>query len=289
VPQGPNELLYLAGSGVIKKVIDPSGTRTLFDTKYINNDVRTGSAHTRITSATAEPGRSPFLASYNNKLRAFVISATSGYRYYTCDGIIASGSSWTDETQSLPDDLRRWDGNVFGYVDKVSNRMYVLQTTMSEVGLHGDQGAQKGAGGAYLYEFNSNDEIREIGRFHLSEGGRGLIPYLNTGPYTMIPSGSNPTVYQSNDYAIVEYYLFDHYRRDVNVSIEYSIDNGASWHEARRFRSYVAGVGPLGSGISSLPTSPIGIKYDFYWDYVNDLGFGIVKDCLLRITPRLVR
>ncbi len=288
-PIGNANLFCLSGSGLINK-INASGVEVVYDLKWKNPDVRITSNCGRIETSDGEPGRSSLLINFNKKLHAFITTETSGYHHFVCTGNPGSGINWEDKTQSLPEDLRRWDGNIYGYVDSFRNKLAILHSTMSEVDLFGYVGAQKGAGGEYIYECDASSS----GKWELVYGGvighpsNGLIPYQNLGPNVTIPSGNNPKVYQASDYAIINYTVYDHYRRNVNVDILYSKDDGLTWNNARRFKSYDNGI-LLGSGISNLPTSPEGINYDFYWDYVNDVGFNTIKNCMLKIRPSLSR
>ncbi len=290
VPQGSEKLFCLTGSGVLKKIILPSGTTSVYNLKTkIDNDIRATGPWARVLNATAEPGRSSLLLNYQKKLHAFVISAISGYHYLTCNGNPASGSNWTDQTETVPYDLRAHDGNVFGYVDEYRDKMYVMHTTFSEIGHFGYGGGQKSAGGVNIWQVNPSNNWTLIHESVVGGPPKSLIPYQNLGPYVHIASGSNPRVYQASDYAIIEYYLYDHYKRNVDVKIEYSDDLGMTWNTARRFKSYTPGSGLLGDAIVNLATSPEGIKYDFYWDYVNDISFNQIKECMIRITPKLTR
>ncbi len=287
-PSGVRTLHYLSGSGVLKSIVN-NATRTIFDLKTKNPDVRTGGNLARLLSATAQPGRSPLLVNYNYKLHAFITSATSGYHHFVCNGNPASGVHWTDLTQSLPESFRRCDGNAFGFVDSLNNKMYVAHITMSEVDPWGHHGAQKSAGGIIVHKYNEANEWETINESMVGEVPRGFIPYQNLGPSAAVPSGSIPIVYQANDYAVVDYYLFDHYSRNVDVVIEYSIDLGLTWKTARRFKSYQPGTGYLGDALVSLTTSPVGVMHTFYWDYVNDISFNQIETCLVRIIPKLSR
>lgn len=290
VPQGDNTLFMLTGSGALKTIgTSDHKVRTIYDLKYISSDVRPYSNVARVQSETNEPGRSSLLLNFNNKLEAFIVSATSGYRHFQCNGNPASGSAWTDKTILLPDALKRFDGNVFGFVDNVRNKIYVAHMTMSEVGLCGHLGAQKSAGSITVYERGPVGLWTTVHESMPGEVSRGLIPYNNTGPQAIMPSGSSATVYSASDYAIIQYTLYDHYKRPVDVDIEYSNDDGMTWHAARRFKSYTPGAGYLGSGVTNLPTTPRGLNYTFYWDYVNDLGFNVPGEGKVRITPRLTR
>lgn len=288
-------LFCLSGSGVLTHIA-PSGSRkvrTVVDLGWINEDVRDGAESvrygslTRIEDATSEPGRSSLLLNFNNELHAFVATETSGYRHFYCGGNPSGTTNWHETTDDMPKSFRYWDGNMFGFVDDYHNKMVVAHISQSEIGLFGYAGGQKGAGGISIYEYDVNRDWHEIYNGSVGLSPRGLVPYNNIGPDILIPSGSNPVFYKCSDYAIVQYTLYDYFRRNCNIDIEYSIDNCLTWHTARRFRDYSGNL--AGSGISNLSTSPEGINYDFYWDYINDVSFNTEKDCYVRITPKLVR
>jgi hypothetical protein len=115
-----------------------------------------------------------------------------------------------------------------------------------------------------------------------------MMPIQNLGPFTTIPSGSNPSVLKCNDYSIIEYKLHDLDKRLLDVDIEYSVNDGATWNTATRFKTYDTGQ-LLGSGVQNLPSNLDGIQYNFYWAYVTDVGFNTEDNALLRIRPRLSR
>lgn len=290
IPQGDNTLFMLTGSGALKTIgTSDHKVRTVYDLKYIRNDVRPYSNVERVQHATREPGRSALLLNFNNKLEAFIISATSGYRHFQCDGNPASVSGWSDKTQLLPDDFRRWDGNLFGFVDDVRNKMYIAHVSMSEVGLCGHLGGQKSAGGITVYERSQIDDWTLVHTSMPGEVSRGLIPYNHLGPQATMPSGSSATIYSASDYAIINYALYDHYSRPVDVIVQYSTNDGLTWHNARRFRSYDPSTGFMGHALTGLSTSPVGSAHTFYWDYVNDVGYGVSDECKIRIIPKLTR
>lgn len=285
-PRGDTKLLMLTGSGLLYRV-NASGTNTLVNLASINSDVRPGDNwFSRINSTTAEPGRAPLLETFNGKLNAFITSATSGYRHFSCLGNPSGTGNWTDKTVGMPEDLRKYDGNLYGYCDE--GFIYLAHVTMGNVGIWGHQGINTSAGAIYLYRYGRDERWTELHKTIFDLPARGLIPYTNLGPHLLAPSGSNPTFMKANDYTIIDYKLFDLYRRSVNVNIEFSKDEGLTWQEARRFKSYDTGA-LLGSGIAGLPTSPEGIQYDFYWDHVNDLGFNSEERVVFRLRPNLVR
>lgn len=288
-PVGDDQLLFQTGSGVIHRLNTDGSTTQITDLGSSAGSVRPrDNFRSRLLSSTAEPGRSSLLVNFNNQLHSFFTTATSGYNHFIANGNPSGTSNWTDSTASLPGPMKRWDSNVFAFVDEFRNRMYVAQVTMGEVGVVGHAGIHKGPGGVYIHEYTSDGDWREVFRGVPGLTPRGLLPLMNTGPYVTIPSGTGPVAYKCSDYAIVEYTLHDLDRRPVDVDIKYSINEGVSWHDARRFKTYDTRT-LLGSGVTNLPTTPEGVSYDFYWHYVNDIGFNNVKNCLLRIRPKLTR
>jgi hypothetical protein len=284
VAQGADWLLMLNGSGVIKKVND-TNTQVMTDLSNVNSDVRiTNNWSARLDSTVDEPCRSTCMFRHNDKLHAFVTSATSGYHWFKCTGAISGTTNWTDHTESLPYPVKSFDGNLFSTVN--DDITYAVFYTMGNVGLWGHDGTTQGAGATYLYQIK-NETWTELYSGQAGMGGRGVLPYQNYGPHAFIPSGSNPQYYKASDYTILTYQLYDELARNVNVSIQYSTDN-INWSEARQFRSY-DGTGVVGSGKANLPTSRAGIEYDFYWDHVNDVGFSTAAQVRLRIKPTLVR
>lgn len=296
---GATRLLILEGSGFLKSVKFgsqyPSGVDFLADLGDLtippgigqSSNIRTTDPwRERLTNAVNQPMRACALKNFNNQLHAFICTEASGINHFLCDGNDASGViNWTDESSNLPDDLTRFDGNISITEDPISNRMLVSFVTMGNLGVMGHASQKTAGGGTYLYSYRGGvwEEM-----FVGAPGGtpRGIVPLANLGPYTTIPSGSNPQLMQCSDYAIMTYILTDATSRPVDVTIEFSTNKGVSWSPARRFKSYDTRT-LLGSGVSNLATNAQGIEYNFYWDYVNDVGFSEIKEVSLRVTPIL--
>lgn len=294
IPIGETMLLTQTGSGVINKInttrTNPSGISQLVDLGSVAGTVRPyDNFRARLDSSTNEPGRSCLMFDFDNKLHSFIASATSGYQHFICDGSPSGTTNWTDSSLSLPFDLRRYDGNVYGLVDDLKQKMFLCHVTMGEVGVVGHAGIAKGAGGVYVYQYDTNDQWTEVYRGVPGLTPRGLIPIQNIGPWVSMPSGNNPTLFKCSDYAIIQYNLHDLFNRGVDVDIEYSINEGLTWHNTTRFKAYNIPFGLLGSGTSNLPSHLNGIQYDFYWHYINDVGFNSVDTAMLRIRPKLSR
>ncbi len=279
--------LYVLQSDAQLRHVTTSGADLFVDLSTIKADMtaRTTDNFARSTSTTDEPGRTPLLMNFNNELHAFVTSATSGYTHFTCNGNPSGTGNWTDRTNDMFADLKRVDGCVYGFADEVTNKMYVMHISYSAYGHFGCcGGGQGGGGGMWLYQYDVNRNWSELWRGNIGLPPRGLIPYKPLGPFATAVSGTNTQVVACSDYAILSYDLFDQLARPVNVNIEFTIDEGLTWQTARRFKSYVDAQ-PLGSGTTNLPTSPDGVSYTFFWDFVNDVGFSTEKDAQLRIRP----
>lgn len=283
---GPRRLFVLQSDAEFRHVTT-SGADLFVDLSTIKADMtaRTTDNFARSTSTTDEPGRTPLLINFNNELHAFVTTATSGYTHFTCNGNPSGSSNWTDRTNDMLTDMKRVDGCVYGFADEVTNKMYVMHVSYSAYGHFGCVGGGQGAGGGmWLYQYDVNRKWSELWRGNIGLPPRGLIPYQPTGPFTTAVSGTNTQLVKCSDYAILSYDLFDHLARPANVNIEFTIDNELTWQTARRFRSYDTNQ-LLGSGLTNLATSPDGVSYTFFWDFVNDVGFSTEKDNRLRIRP----
>jgi hypothetical protein len=295
------DLLMLTSSGVLKSVIFPSGigsvpsgTTTLFDLGSLVTDIngakqiRIGNQLQRVSSVTLEPTRSCYLKSFNNKLNAFISSPASGYYHFQCDGDPRVTDNWSNLSQQMPDDFRRFDGDMYAYHDTFRNALFVMHVSKSEVGIWGTAGAQNGAGGVLIAELNTDNNWRQIYTGMSAEPSIGLIPYNNLGVYAQAPSGNNPQIIPSTDYALLEYKLYSPFPRTVNVDIEYTIDKGVTWQSARRFKTYDTKT-LLGDSKENLSASFFGDLHTFYWDYIKDIGFNNVQEAKLRIRVKEVR
>lgn len=292
-PSGENRLLVLDGDGKLYRMKAPaSGRDQLVDLTSLvgNEDGRPNdNFFARLNSSVNEPGRTSLLLPLENNLHAFVVTATSGYMHFTCVGDPSGTTNWTNRTTEMPTDLRSKDGNVYGFVDHKRDKIYLLHSTYSKFGLYGAAGGGQNAGGGFwLYEHDVNRTWKELNRSIVGMPIRGLVPYSNLGPWARTPSGTNPEVMKCSDYTVLTYELYDQLARSVDVEVEYSLTNGASWFPARRFKSYDTQQ-LLGSGTEDLPTSPNGIEYTFFWNHVHDVGFDTKKEALLRVRPLVSR
>jgi hypothetical protein len=291
--QGEIRLLMLNSDANLYRVkTSASGTDLLVDLDSLRTQDSSrdnDNMFARGESTTLEPGRTPFLKNFNSELHAFTTTETSGYMHFTCAGNPSGTTNWTDRTNEMPEDIRRVDGCLYGIVDDRRNKMFLLHVGYSKFGIFGHAGGgQNCGGGMWLYQHDADRTWTEIWRGNIGLPPRGLIPYQNLGPYASIPSGTNPQVLKCSDYTLITYKLFDQQARNIDVEVEYSTDIGVTWNTAKRFKSYVNGT-PLGSGVTGLPTSPTGVEYTFFWDYVNDIGFNVQGEALLRIRPKVSR
>jgi hypothetical protein len=301
------ELLQLASSGLIRRVRfpnSPSGIPSGFigdpmdpvvDIAALflsdangNKAVRTNGLRARLQGlgTTGEPERSCALTIFNRELHAFFISDTSGYHHFTCNGDARDFSNWTNRTANLPVEIRSFDGNIYSFRDDFRGSLYILHSPKSEIGWIGTQAGQRGSGGWIVYEYNTNRVWREISVGGADGDTVGLIPYnVERNVYSAIPSGSIQVI-PSTDYALVSYKLYHNESIPLNVDIEYSIDNGVTWNDTRRFRDYNTG-NRLGEGKIGLSSSPFGTSHEFFWDYVSDVGFNSGESVNIRIRPRI--
>lgn len=323
VAVGDEELMMLTGSGVLKKILFPGqpghnpsghpeqgldlephasgrpfGTESLVNIGTLVSDfsgpkVRTDGQMARTLGNTQEPTRSCLLKAFNKRLHAFFISASSGYYHFVCDGNPRDIDNWIDRTANLPDEFKLFDGDMYGYVDDVFNRITCMHVAKSEIGLYGTVGGSRGAGGWAIYELGTDANWTRVGQGAANSPGVGLIPYDPNGVFVSMPSGvysSNPESIPSTDYALLKYDLFTPRNPGlkVDVDIEYTIDNGTSWHEATQFTDYVTGAA-LGEGKTDLSSTPDGETHEFYWAHVRDVGFNPQKNAKLRVIPKNVR
>lgn len=245
---GDTELLYLTGSGVVKKIRfpgdpdynlsgvpfgnnlfedsqtiasgNPFGTTALVNLGLLVSDfagpkVRTGGPRGRVGSTTENPDRTCYIKTHNNRLHAFFISKASGYYHFTCEGDTRDSDNWTDRTTSLPLNLRTRDGCIYGFRDDHFGTLNILHVAYSNIGVFGTQGGNTGAGGWTLYSINNNLEWSTLYSGASSGPPCGLIPYNPDGVFVQVPSGikpgiapGNPVATASTDYVEIDYVLY---------------------------------------------------------------------------------
>jgi len=181
-PVGQRRLMMLTSSGVVKDILFPGdpghnpsgqpflgpgfevasgrafGTRSLVNLGLLVQDsqgpkVRTGGQLARTLNSVSEPTRSCLIKNFANKLHAFFISASSGYYHFVCDGSPDNINNWEDRTPFVPDALKLFDGDMYGYVDDLSSRLTCMHVAKSNIGLYGVVGSDRGAGGWSIYEW----------------------------------------------------------------------------------------------------------------------------------------
>jgi len=289
-PVGENRFLVLDSDTCLYRMKAPaSGRNLIIDLSSVraNENGRGTSNLARASSTTTEPARPPSMFTFNNELNVFLITQTSGYMHFTCNGDPSGVTNWTDRTDQMPEDMRRVDGCTYSFVDSVRQKTYAMHVSYAPYGIFGHAGGgQSCGGGMWLFELSTDRTWKEIWSGNIGLPPRGLVPYRNFGPYAVVPSGNNPELFKCNDYAVLEYELFDHFGRTVDVDVDFSLDAGGTWNTARRFRSYDTGV-LLGSGVEGLIAPNNGETYTFFWDVVNDVGFNVEAETLLRVRPRL--
>ncbi len=320
-PIGESQLMILSGSGTIKKINLPGdgdhnpseslnfgngtdsasgvpfGTRSLIDLGQFVSDfngpkVRTGGFRGRLASTFQEPSRSCLLRKFDNKLHAFFISSTSGYYHFVCDGDPRGKNNWQDRTAFVPDEIKLFDGDLFGYTDDHFGTLNVSHVAKANVGVFGMIGGDRGAGGWSVYSLDTSLAWKKVARGAGSAPPCGLIPYDPTSVSVQVASGgvvaTNPQIIPSTDYALLTYQLIVGRapNRLTDIDIDFSIDDGITWNTATQFKDYVTGL-PLGEGKISLTASPPGTEHEFYWAHVTDVGFNVQNRARLRIRPKL--
>lgn len=319
-PIGVTQVMMLTGSGVLKKINlpndpdhDPSasitystgtdfasgvpfGTKSLIDIGRFVSDfsgpkVRNGGFRGRVNTISQEPARSCLLKQFNKQLHAFFISSTSGYYHFVCDGDPRNTNNWTDRTAFVPSAMKLFDGDLFGYTDERFGTLNVAHVAKSNIGAFGMIGGDRGAGAWSIYSIDFDLNWNKISFGGASAPPCGLIPYDPNSVYAQAPSGvisSNPQIIPSTDYALLTYKLYVGRapNRLADIDVDYSVNDGITWNEARQFKDYSTGAA-LGDGKTNLEASPNGTEHEFYWAHVVDVGFNEQNTARLRIRPRL--
>lgn len=297
-----NEKLYmLTAKGAVSEIIPTTSSATVsgvVDLSYVNIDVRYGGIHARewgIDRAT----KNGFFK-YGDNLHVMMGAGSGTYHLYSNGSL----STWTNATDSLPDIIKNNPGNVYTYEDTDDGSIYVVFHRMCSQGALGIKTFNnKVANIGYIYSYNGTTWT-EIGWFpypSLSCAG-GLVGFDYEGPHVEMPSGVSypysgsptinagdvpPVVYKCRDYVLIDYKLIDQQSRTLNVSIEYSLNDGYSWNTCERFKDYATWQ-YLGEGKTGLTSSPSGEWHVFYWSFVQDLGYnGDYPYTKIRIIPRV--
>ena len=296
-------LYMLEASGTVSQ-ITPSGDgivkTTLADLSYVSpGNVRYGGIHARewgIERATKD-----LIQSYQDKLHVFIGMGSGAYHFSSSGDM----GTWTNHTADLPDILRGTQCNIYAVEDYHDNNLYVLACPM--VADHGALGVitfgERVSGIGHLFSYNGTAWTQHAW-FPIPSfwGAGGFIGFDYYGPHVEMPSGTaypygaasgdivgdmTPILYKCKDYAIIDYKLIDELSRNIDVSIQYSIDDGCTWYDCRRFKDYQT-VQYLGEGLTALSSSPSGEWHSFTWDFVNAVGYNIsIPYTKLRVIPSI--
>jgi hypothetical protein len=293
-------LYMLEASGVVSRVTasgDDVTITALADLSYKDpGNIRRGGIHAREWGS--ERATKDEIVSYNNKLHVF-LGMGSGLHHFAGSGDM---SLWTDYTEDLPDLFRTEQGNIYTTEDLHDGKLYVLWVNMSLQGFLGISSfGDRPANMAHLYSYNgtvwSKHAWFPIPALYPCGGFTG---FDYQGPHVFLPSGVDypiggsgdsightPVVYKCKDYAVVDFQLIDELSRNIDVEIEYSIDDGCTWATCKRFKDYQT-LQPLGEGLTALNSSPSGEWHNFYWDFVNNVGYNVdYPYTKLRIIPSI--
>lgn len=296
-------LYMLEGSGVVSQII-PSGTgvvkNNLADLSYVDpGNIRYGGIHARewgIERATKD-----LIVSYQDKLHAFVGMGSGAYHFVSSGNM----SAWEDKTSDLPALFRTTQCNIHGYRDPHDGKLYILASPMvSDNGIYGIVTfGDKVTGVSHLYSYNGSTWDKH-GWFPIQSmwHAGGFVGFDAYGPHVAMPSGIDypygrepgsgltsitPAVFKCKDYALVDYQLIDELSRNIDVSIEYSLDDGCTWNTCSRFKNYST-LEYVGEGLTALSASPSGNWHTFYWDFVKAVGYNVdYPYTKIRIIPNI--
>ena len=301
-----NDNLYMfEADGQLSQVTpldDGSATITqISNVSYVDEgNMRKGGMHSRewgIERAT----KNAFFT-YQNKVHA-IFGVSSGTYHLVSSGAL---TSWTNLTEDLPDFTKRKECNVHVIEDPYDNNLYALFTTMTKHGAVGyftfsDDSASVGL----LYKYNGS-AWTQVGWFPLQTlcGAGGLVGFDYEGPHVALPSGATkqypydgqptasgstltPVLYKCRDFAVLDYKLIDKQSRKIDVTVQYSLNDGYSWDTCRRFKDYGTHA-YLGDATTKLTSSPSGEWKNFYWDFVNAVGYNVnYPYTKLRVLPSI--
>jgi|GEM_PF-6214186 len=293
-------LYMLEASGVVSKIV-PSGDTVdimpLADLSYKDPaNIRKGGIHGREWSI--ERATKDEIVSYGSKLHVF-LGMGSGLHHFAGSGDM---SLWTDYTDALPDMFRTEQGNIYTCEDPHDGKLYVTWVNMSKQGVLGIATfGDRPANIAHLYSYDGSTWTKHSW-FPLPAlyPGGAFLGFDYQGPHVALPSGldypigtsgesfkTTPVVYKCKDYAVIDFKLIDKLSRNIDVAIEYSIDDGCTWATCRRFKDYQT-LQSLGQGLIALSSSPSGEWHSFYWDFVNNVGYNVdYPYTKLRIIPSI--
>jgi hypothetical protein len=296
-------LFMLEGSGVVSQIV-PSGDgivkNNLSDLSYVDpGNIRYGGIHAREWGV--ERATKNLLVSYQDQLHAFVGMGSGAYHF------VGSGdmSSWNDRTADLPALFRTTQCNIHGYRDPHDGKLYVLASPMvSDNGIYGIVTfGNKVTGTSHLYSYNGTTWEKH-GWFPIQSmwHAGGFVGFDAHGPHVAMPSGTDypygraagsgltsitPAVFKCKDYAVLDYQLLDEWSRNIDVSVQFSLDDGCTWATCSRFKDYST-LQYLGEGTEALSASPSGEWHSFYWNFVQAVGYNVnYPYTKLRVIPSI--
>ena len=295
-----DENLYmLEASGTISQII-PSGENTIvngiYDFSYIEPyNLKWGGMH--VGQQGYVRATKSDVVSYNDKLHVF-LQIGSGTYYFSSSGDL---STWDERTDELPSIFNDQQGNIYSYHDNISDKLYVFYNTMSSHGLVGVRNWGNEETGnifhMYLYD-DSSWEYKGWFTDSTRQSNGGFVPFNDKGPHAELPSGQffprgfddvestvTPYFFVCKDFATIDYKLYHEESANVDVNIEFSLDEGCTWSNCERKKDYRTQQ-MLGEPKTGLSASPSGEWHTFYWDFIRTLGYNVdAKYCKIRITP----
>ena len=299
-------LYMLEADGQVSQIIPDANNidvtvSGITDLSYLDADnVRYGGIHSRewgIERATKNA-----LFTYQNRLHAIFGMGSGTYHLSASQDDL---SYWPNHTSGLPTRIREHQGNVYTYEDSNDGNLYVLFTSMQTQGALGlNTFRNTSAGLGYLYSYDGTTWTQHGDWFPLCTFGSagGFIGFDYEGPHVIMASGhdypineipeasgshTTPILYKCKDYAVLDYQLVDQLSRNIDVTIEFSINDGCDWSTCYRFKSYET-FQYLGDGTTALSSSPSGEWHTFYWDFVKSIGYNVdYPYCKLRIVPQI--
>ncbi len=153
--------------------------------------------------------------------------------------------------------------HISGHTDEVNKKLRLM---FSE-DFHG-----AGVWGATLfYDLSESSGWNRVNYLAKSNQLNGLVPIDLYDPEVLIPSGDlynpNPRINEISKQLTLDYYLYDwpHWSL-VTTRMEYSIDDGQSWH-------YAGGQRSLSTGSKATDPSGVnGVKHTWTWNYADYLN-----------------
>ncbi|MGA1823845.1 MAG: hypothetical protein ACMUIP_04205 [bacterium] len=123
--------------------------------------------------------------------------------------------------------------------------------------------------GLYQLELDVSDSYKHSFKTLSINVGEGVS---NSAPSVAL---SSPTGIQSEE-ILFNYVLVDSDSDLCDIVVEYSLDDGITFHSAS--------LGMGGEGLIGLEATPQGVPHTFVWDSLTDLGSTIYSDIVIKIT-----